>query len=131
MWYMMFICLFITALIFTLISFYMRFGIKTINLNSYGYFILIFVVFVLLSTTLWFLLSAACIEIEFPYTAIKTDDTVMYGTHTWGDSTAVSLMYLFMLFGVIQIIFGLCTVPFYVWDYFKRRYMKKERSLTL
>jgi len=131
MWSVMFICLFITALIFTLMTFYMRFGVKTINLDTYGPFILIFTILVLLSIVIWFLLSASAIEIEIPYTAIRSNDTIVSGIHVWGDSTAVSLMYLFMLFGIIEMIFGLGTIPFYVWDYFKRKYMKKDRKITL
>jgi len=125
MWSTMFIVLTITTIIFTLLSYYMNFAFKRILLEKYGMFILIFTIIILVSTVLWFLLAAAVIEIEFPYTAIQSDDTIINGTHTWGDSTAVSLMYLFMMFAAIQIVYGLGTIPLMVIKYFKIRYMKK------
>ena len=125
MWSTMFIVLTITTIIFTLLSYYMNFAFKRILLEKYGMFILVFTIIILVSTVLWFLLAAAVIEIEFPYTAIQSDDTIINGTHTWGDSTAVSLMYLFMMFAAIQIVYGLGTIPLMVIKYFKIRYMKK------
>ena len=125
MWSTMFIVLTITTIIFTLLSYYMNFAFKRILLEKYGMFILIFTIIILVSTVLWFLLAAAVIEIEFPYTAIQSDDTIINGTHTWGDSTAVSLMYLFIMFAAIQIVYGLGTIPLMVIKYFKIRYMKK------
>ena len=121
----MFIVLTITTIIFTLLSYYMNFAFKRILVEKYGQFILIFTIIILVSTVLWFLLAAAVVEIEFPYTAIQSDDTIINGTHTWGDSTAVSLMYLFMMFAAIQIVYGLGTIPLMVIKYFKIRYMKK------
>jgi len=125
MWSSMFIVLTITALIFTLLSYYMNFAFKRILVEKYGVFILIFTIIILVSTVLWFLLASAVIEIEFPYTAIQNDNTIVNGTHTWGDSTAVSLMYLFMMFAAIQIVYGIGSIPLHVIKYFKIRYMKK------
>lgn len=121
----MFICLFFTTLLFTLAAYYMHLSFGSILVKKYGVFILIFVIMVLISTVLWFILAAAIIEIEFPYTAIQNNNTIVHGTHVWGDSTAVSLMYLFIMMGSIQIVFGIGSIPFYVIDYFRKRYIKK------
>jgi len=121
----MFICLFFMTLLFTLLAYYMHLSFGEILVKKYSVFIFIFVIIVLVSTVLWFLLAAAVVEIEFPYTAIQNNNTIVYGTHIWGDSTAVSLMYLFIMMGAIQIVFGLGSIPFYVIDYFRKQYMKK------
>jgi len=113
----MVIFLFITAILFTLLGYYY---VERENL-------LLSTTFVLVATVLWFTLSAAIVEIEFPYTAIQSDDTIVNGVHTWGDSTAVSLMYLFILMGVIEIVYGIGTIPrllFRLWKEHKQKYMR-------
>jgi hypothetical protein len=84
--------------------------------------LLLATMFTLLTTVLWFLLAASVIELEFPYTAIQTDNTIVNGTHTWGDSTAVSMMYFFIMMAGIEIVYGLGTIPrllFKLWKEFK------------
>lgn len=126
MWAVTFIVLLITAIIFTLLSYFLHIGIKQLLLKKYGAFIMIFLIIVLISILLWWTLAAAVVELEFPYTVIQSDDTIVTGTHVYGDSTAHALMYLFIGLGAIQMVFGLGTIPFYVLDYFKKRYMEKK-----
>jgi len=127
MYYVTYVLLFITALIFTLLSYWMHFGLKEVLLKKYGNFILVFTIFVLVSTVIWFILASAVIEIEIPYQFYNsTGNFTVTGYQVYGDSTAVSLVYLFQMFAVIQIVFGVGSIPFYVFDYFKRRYMDRR-----
>jgi len=88
--------------------------------------------FVLITTVLWFLLAAAVIEIEFPYVAIQANNTIIYGTHTWGDSTAVSLMYVFIMMAAVEIVYGLGTIPLILIKMFKAHQEKlKQRRIKL
>jgi len=118
MWSVMFIILLITAILFMLLGFYY---VEKENL-------ILATTFVLITTVLWFTLGAAVIEIEFPYTVIQNDNTIVNGTHIWGDSTAVSLMYLFILMAAVEIIYGLGTIPkllFIKWKEHKEKYLRK------
>ena len=97
MFYILFILFFVLAILFMLLGYYF---VEKENL-------LLATMFTLLTTVLWFLLAASVIELEFPYTAIQTDNTIVNGTHTWGDSTAVSMMYFFIMMAGIEIVYGL------------------------
>lgn len=101
MWSVMFVTLLVTAILFMLLGFYYT---EKDNL-------LLATTFILVTTVLWFTLSAAVIEIEFPYAAIQSNDVIVTGTHVWGDSTAVALMYLFYLMASIEVVYGVGTVP--------------------
>jgi hypothetical protein len=81
--------------------------------------------FIMITTVLFFVLSAAVIELEFPYTAIQSDNTIVTGSHTWGDSTGVALMYLFIMLGVIEMIYGLGTIPKLIFKIFKEKHLSK------
>ena len=117
MWSVMFIFLFITAIVFMIMGYYYM---EKENL-------LLASTFILLTTVLWFLLASAVIEIEFPYTAIQNDNTIVNGVHTWGDSTAVSLMYVFMMMGAIEIVYGLGTIPKLLFKLYKEQSEKRFR----
>lgn len=129
MWSVMFITLLITAVIFTLLSYYLHIGIGGILLKKYGAFIMIFLITIFISILLWWTLAASVVELEFPYQFYnETGNYTITGTHIYGDSTAPALMYLFTGLGTVQMIFGIGTIPFYVMDYFKKRYMKKNQE---
>jgi len=115
MWSVIFIALLVTAVLFMLLGFIF---VEKDNL-------MLATTFILVTTVIWFTLSAAVIEIEFPYTAIQNNNTIVTGTHTWGDSTAVSLMYFFMLMGVIEMFYGLGTIPFMVFNQYQKRHADK------
>lgn len=118
MWSVMIVLLFIMAFIFMLLGYYF---VEKEN-------ILLSTVFILVATVLWFTLAAAIVEIEFPYTAIQNDNTIINGVHTWGDSTAVSLMYLFIMLGAIEIVYGLGTIPrlvFKIWNEEKEKRLRR------
>jgi len=121
MFYMLFILFFILAILFMLLGYYF---VEKENL-------ILATMFTLLTTVLWFMLAAAVIELEFPYTAIQTDNTIVNGTHTWGDSTAVSMMYFFIMMAGIEIVYGLGTIPkllFKIWKEWKdERLMSWEK----
>lgn len=120
MWSVMFIFLFITTIVFMIMGYYY---VEKENL-------LLATTFVLITTVLWFTLSAAVVELEFPYTAIQNDNTIVNGTHIWGDSTAVSLMYLFMMMGAIEIVYGLGTIPkllMKLWSEWKEKKLRRYR----
>lgn len=85
------------ALLFTLLAIY--FGIVE------NYFFAS--TFQLLSAVTWFLLAAACIEIEIPYVALLSNDTITTGTYVYGDKTAVSQLYWFEMMGLIMFIYWL------------------------
>jgi len=122
MWSVMFIMMVIIAIIFMILSFYY---VEEENLVLAS-------TFVLITTVFWFLLAAAVIEIEFPYTVIQSDNTIVDGVHTFGDSTAVSMLYVFLMMAMVQIVYGLGTIPFIAFKLFKERQEKiKEKRLKL
>jgi len=122
MWNVIFIIIMIMAILFMLLSFYF---VEKENLVLGS-------TFVLITTVLWFLLAAAVIEIEFPYVAIQANNTIIYGTHTWGDSTAVSLMYVFIMMAAVEIVYGLGTIPLILIKMFKAHQEKlKQRRIKL
>jgi hypothetical protein len=118
MYYLLFIILVIVSILFMYSGYYF---VEKENL-------LLATLFVLMSTMLFFTLSAAVVELEFPYTAVLSDDSIVHGTHVWGDSTAVALMYLFMGLGSIQMVYGLGTIPKLVFKLFKEWQNKRVRG---
>jgi len=94
MYYITFYMFLVIALLFTLLAIY--FMIEE-NYVFAG-------IFQLLCIVVWFTLAAACVEIELPYTAIQSDDTIVNGVHIYGDSTAPAQMYFFSMMAVIMFI---------------------------
>lgn len=123
---MNYLLMFGTALLFTLISFYIYFAVKELKYKKYSMYILLITIFTLVSTVLWFLLAATAIYIETPYQLYNNSSgAIETGLHGYGGQAAVSMMYFYILMGAIMIFYGLGTIPFMVVDYFKKRYMKK------
>lgn len=121
-----YLLMFGTALLFTLISFYVYFAVKELQYKKYSMYILLITVSTLVSTVLWFLLAATAIYIEEPYQIYNNSSAAIEtGLHGYGGQAAVSMMYFYILMGAIMIFYGLGTIPFMVIDYFKKRYMKK------
>ena len=101
MWFVMFILLFLLALILLMFSVaYERNPFW--NLVGAG-----------ISSFIWLILSLSQMQIEIPYTAITSSDTIVTGVHTYTDPLSPYLTYFFFgLFAVLQIyIWAL------VWDY--------------
>lgn len=115
-----------TALMFTLISFYLYLGVNELKYKKYSRYIFLLTIFTLVSTVLWFLLSATAIYVETPYQIYNNSSGMIEtGLHGYGGDAAVGMMYFYILMGSIMIVFGLGSIPFMVIDYFKKRYMKK------
>ena len=114
MYIITFVVFIIIVLLFTLLAIY--FGIVE------NYFFAS--TFQLLSVVTWFLLAAACIEIELPYIAVLSNDSIVTGTYTYGDSTAVSQLYWFEMMALIMFIYWMgCTLLPVVWKViFGRKY---------
>ena len=56
----------------------------------------------------------------------------MDGVNTFGDSTAVSMLYVFLMMAAVQIVYGLGTIPRLVFKMFKEHQEKmKEKRLKL
>lgn len=121
-----YLLMFGTALLFTLLSFYIYFAVNELKYKKYSMYILLITVFTLVSTVLWFLLSATAIYIETPYQIFNNSSgAIETGLHGYGGQAGVSMMYFYMLMAAVMIMYGLATIPFMVIDYFKERYMRK------
>ena len=89
----MFILFFFLALIMILLS------ISLENKNSFWN-----IVGAIVSSVLWLILSLTQMEIEIPYTAIRSNDTIVTGVHTYTSPISPYLTYFFVL------LFWLCFI---------------------
>jgi len=65
-----------------------------------------------ISFPLWWILGYSQLELEFPYTAITSDDVIVTGIHTYTSPISPFLLYLFWGIGVICFIYLMAMV----WD---------------
>lgn len=66
------------------------------------------------SSILFLIISVAQLEIEIPYTAIQTNNTIITGTHTYTSSISVYLIYIFLgLFILLQIYSWVMVFSYY------------------
>ena len=66
----------------------------------------------LLSSVTFLILSLSGMQIEIPYTAIQSDNTIVTGTHTYTSPISPYLTYFFLLLFILIFIYFLAMI----WD---------------
>lgn len=97
MYYLTFYMFMALAILFTLLAIYFMMEQNYVFASMFQLF----------SIVTWFTLAAACVEIEIPYTAISSNNTIITGVHTYGDTTAPAQMYFYSMMAMIMFILWL------------------------
>ena len=66
----------------------------------------------LLSALTFLILGLSGMEIEIPYTAIQSDNTIVTGVHTFSSEVSIYLVYFFYLLFVLVFLYFLAMI----WD---------------
>jgi len=66
----------------------------------------------LLSCVTWLILTLSQLEIEIPYTAIRSNDTIVTGIHSYTSPISPFLVYFFLLMFIVTFLYFLAMI----WD---------------
>lgn len=84
----------------------------TVIVKDYGFYWN--TVFIMFSIILFFVLAAGIMDLEFPYTVIQTDNTVVNGLHHIYSDVNITMSYFFYGLAVVMIIFYIVYVYTYI-----------------
>ena len=104
--YKMLIHMFVIFLVIAFIFMYIAI------LKDYGFYWNI--TFILFSIILFFVLATGIMDIEYPYTAIQSDDTIITGTHHIYSSVNVYMSYFFYGMASVVMIYMVGYVYMYI-----------------